>query len=371
MQENKNFCPAPWTSLYFDSTGVVDNCCVAQNRIGNFNTDPIQKIIFSDKNKQIKQDMLDDKSVPGCKSCANKSHSLQTIMLEMMPGIDNPVYTGVDNFELGYLDARWSNTCNLACAYCSPGYSSQWASELGIEIKSDRGTKDKLLEYVLEQCATVKHIYLAGGEPLLMKENELLIDKIKDVNPNCSILVNTNLTQIKNSKIAKNLLEIKNCRWLVSVESMHDQFEYIRYPAVWSEFVDNLTYLKQHAPIHSVAFNMVLTALNGLEIWDTVDWLESQGFLLQHMSVTLYNSGAHNGPFNLMHLPKQHRDNIVDRMCSDSKYKQMAGWNDSYKFLTEGSTTDSAHELWKYLEQLDQRRGLDSKKTFSNIYQYK
>ena len=370
MTENKNFCPAPWTSVYFEPTGEVDNCCVARNRLGNFNTDPIENIIFSDKNKQIKQDMLDNKEVDGCKWCFNKTHSLQQTMLDIMPKIgESTLYNDTENFSLQYLDARWSNTCNLACVYCSPMYSSLWAQELQQEVRLDRSAKDKLLEYVLENIKTIKHIYMAGGEPLLMKENDLVAAALTEHNPDCKVVVNTNLTQIKSSSLFDNLAKLKNCNWLVSVEAMGNQYEYIRFPGKWNEFKENLEILKGSVLLDKIGFNMVLTSLNGLEFWDTVDWLMTQGFRSHCMSIALYNNGTYNGPFDLRYMPVDHQQQILARM-SDPKYHSMPGWQNTYDYLNAGIQTTEA-DLWNYLADLDRRRGLNSQAIFPNIYQYK
>lgn len=365
---NKNFCPAPWVSLYFEPSGEVDNCCIAKNRLGNYNLGSIQTVIFSEKNKQIKQDMLDDKYISGCKSCSNKSDSLQASMINMFYKDGDPLYDNTDNFNLQYLDARWTNTCNLACAYCSPEFSSVWAQELKQEIKLDKSAKDKLLDYVLQNVKTLKNIYMAGGEPLLMKENELLISALKEHNPTCNVLVNTNLTQVKSSKIFTSLLELKNVRWLISVESMHEQFEYIRYPAKWDDFSENLNYLRSHT-LDTISFHMVLTALNGLEFWNTVDWLITQEFDLRKMTVTLYNNGAYPGPLDVRNLPIEHQQQILDRMCSNPNYKKIAGWQNVYDYLSAKQTMDT--ELWWYLAGLDKRRNLNSQTVFPEIYKYK
>ena len=57
---NKSFCPAPWNSFFVNPDGAVENCCVSRNKLGNIDDVPdIKKIIFSDKNLKIQQDMLD------------------------------------------------------------------------------------------------------------------------------------------------------------------------------------------------------------------------------------------------------------------------------------------------------------------------
>jgi molybdenum cofactor biosynthesis enzyme MoaA len=237
------------------------------------------------------------------------------------------------------------------------------------EIKFNKSSKDKLLNYVLANIKTIKHIYMAGGEPLLMKENELVISALKEHNPTCHVLVNTNLTQVTSSKIFTNLLELQNVKWLISVESMRDQFEYIRYPAKWNDFAENLTYLRAQNTIHEISFHMVLTALNGLEFWNTVDWLIAQGFDLQKMIATLYNNGVYPGPLDVRNLPTEHQQQILDRMCSNPAYKKIAGWQNVYDYLSANQTIDT--KLWNYLADLDKRRNLNSQIVFSEVYKYK
>ena len=201
----KSFCPAPWVSLYIEPTGKIENCCVSKNNLGNINkTSNIKEIIFGQVNKDIQKLILNDQFPAGCAWCDNKSLTLQQRMLDIFPNINDELYQE-GKFELKYLDVRWSNTCNLACVYCSPDLSSTWANELNIVHRFERSTKHNLLEYVLDNVHTLKEVYMAGGEPLLMKENELLIEAILQKNPECHVLVNTNLTQIKNSSIFQSV----------------------------------------------------------------------------------------------------------------------------------------------------------------------
>ena len=79
---NKSFCPAPWNSFFVNPDGAVENCCVSRNKLGNINDVPdIKKIIFSNKNLKIQQDMLDGKPIEGCKWCHDTTHSLQKCLL--------------------------------------------------------------------------------------------------------------------------------------------------------------------------------------------------------------------------------------------------------------------------------------------------
>jgi MoaA/NifB/PqqE/SkfB family radical SAM enzyme len=366
---NENFCPAPWVSLYIEPTGQVENCCVSKNLLGNINhTNDIKEIIFSPTNKKIQKTILNDKYPIGCHWCDNKNHTLQKRMLEIFPEINNELYQE-GKFELKYLDARWSNTCNLACVYCSPALSSSWASELGTIHKFDRDTKHNMLEYVLDNVHTLKEVYMAGGEPLLMKENEHLIQAIKQKNPNCHVLVNTNLTQVKNSPIFQDLLTLKNCTWLVSVDDSHERFEYMRYPAKWSEFNDNFNLLKSQVNPNSISLNMVFTSINALTYWDTVDYMLSLGCMPRGITLALYNNGARRGPWDPRHMPIEYQQLVLARM-DRPQFKSLIGWQNIYDHLSAGIYEPNL-QPWLELSKLDRRRRLNSKKVFPTVYKYK
>jgi len=364
---NKALCPAPWVSLYVEPSGRVDNCCVGKNQLGNVHENSVKEILFGKSNQTVQQTMLDGTYPKGCAWCDNKSHNLQTRMFDIFPDRSEEAYQ-VGNFKLQYLDARWSNTCNLACTYCSPGYSSTWAQELNIPVRIDKQKKNDLLDYVLSNIETLKEVYLAGGEPLLMKENEQLIKAIRDRNPNCNVLVNTNLTQIANNSIFNNLLELKNCSWLVSIDDMEERFEYIRYPAKWSEFASNLELLTSNFAKEKIAFNMVFTSLNALTFWDAVDWVLSHGFSIERCTLALYNNGLTKFPLDVRSMPVAYQKKVLERM-NHSKYQNMLGWKNTFDYLSE-LVEYSSLDLLTHLKEFDQRRNLNSKNTFPIIYEY-
>lgn len=364
---NKALCPAPWVSLYVEPNGRVDNCCVGKNNLGNIQKNTVQEILFGTVNRGVQQNMLDGQYPQGCAWCENKSHNLQSRMFDIFPSRQEKDYD-LGSFKLQYLDARWSNTCNLACVYCSPEYSSTWAQEKNLPVRIEKHYKQELLDYVLDNVENLKEVYLAGGEPLLMKENELLIDAIKDRNPECHVLVNTNLTQIQNSSIFKNLQKLKNCSWLISVEDREERFEYIRYPAQWNEFAENINIIKNTFPIHDLAFNMVFTSLNAVTIWDTVDWLVDQGFLTDHFTLALYNNGLTQYPLDVRSMPVEYQQLALSRM-NHNKYQNMLGWKNTYDHLAE-SISHTSHSVLKYLQDLDNRRGLNSRQVFPLVYEH-
>lgn len=366
---NNSFCPAAWNSVYLEPSGKIDSCCVGRNNLGNINNDTVENILVGPVNTKIQQDMLDDNVVNGCLWCHNKSDSLQSLLLERFPRQrEDQLFDQSGQFKLEYLDARWSNTCNLACVYCGPQLSSLWAKELGQEHRIDREEKNQMLDYVLDNIASVKHVYLAGGEPLLMKENEEIVKAIATKNRDCTVLVNTNLLNIKDNRIFKGLSLMQNCEWLVSVDAMNQQYEYIRWPGQWSEFEQNLMTLKNTVGVERIKFNMVLMSINALTFWDTVDWLEQSGFLVHKISAALYNNGVYNGPFDIRYAPIEYQQRILDRMNRPS-YQKMTGWQNCFDYVKE-LVYNKSDRPWKRLQELDHQRGLNSQAVFTDFYRY-
>ena len=73
--------------------------------------------------------------------------------------------------------------CNLRCSYCD----TSWANEPGCE--SERLTKEEILSWIRE--TGVKNVTLTGGEPLLRKGMEELIEAILE-DPSQRVEIETN-----------------------------------------------------------------------------------------------------------------------------------------------------------------------------------
>jgi MoaA/NifB/PqqE/SkfB family radical SAM enzyme len=191
--------------------------------------------------------------------------------------------------------------CNFACVYCGPHFSSRSlsANEVGVsEIATTytRTTTSSSNTTCWSQAPKrLRHVYLAGGEPLLMKENLELLDRL---NPEVNLRINTNLSKT-NTQVFERICEFKNVHWTVSVESMHEEFEYIRYGGSWQDFQTNLNHIQKLE--HRISFNMIWFVLNAFSIFDCIDWLHNNGF-----HANSFVAGALLGPeyLNIRHLPE-------------------------------------------------------------------
>jgi radical SAM protein with 4Fe4S-binding SPASM domain len=370
---SKSMCVIPWTGFILEPNGRIKNCVCATDNLGNINQNTIQDILHGDVNRGIKQQMLAEIKPDNCETChrAEKDlNSFQNVVssrlyyLKELKTVPLELYNDVDNFQLSTADLRWRNTCDFACIYCSELYSSRWAAEIGtsfvIETQSRRDTK----QYILDNVNTLKNIYLAGGEPLLLKENIEVLDALYAVNPNAMVRVNTNLNQLQGD-VYDRICRFKNVHWTVSVESQGTQFDYIRYGGSWTKFLENLNQLRKLD--HKITFNMLYFVLNHMSIFDCIDFFKSQGF--GDNSFVLWTL---TGPicYDVRHLPEHCLDTArqeLEKRMESSEYLIKHSYKILYDHL-QRPFEKNINSTLKELAKLDQRRNLDSRSIFPEFY---
>jgi sulfatase maturation enzyme AslB (radical SAM superfamily) len=368
---NKTFCPMPWTGLMYNFDGNVKNCIRSANRLGNIQDAPIEDILLSHSNI-ARQAMITAKQPPSnCKPCRDlevgkNSFDIISDRLFYIRELKNvPLSTyKPNNFDLRTIDVRWSNLCNFACVYCGPEFSSKWAAEENvIPIVPTDEQRDKFKNYIMERATQLDHVYLAGGEPLLMKENLELLDRLR---PETNLRINTNLSKV-DTRVFDRICQFKNVHWIVSLETIEEEYEYIRYGAVWQDFLDNLNTIRNLG--HKISFNMLHFILNYQSIFGCVDYLSSMGF---HNNSFIIGALLQPDYLNIRHLP----DNTLNSVKATLEKRIAANpgflLEDSYKNMLgyiQQPISKNFDESMRQLAKLDSRRNLNSRETFKNLYQ--
>jgi sulfatase maturation enzyme AslB (radical SAM superfamily) len=170
--------------------------------------------------------------------------------------------------ELLYLDLRWSNLCNFSCRTCEPGFSSEIAREQQHFPIHKFNTKSQ--SNIFDTLSNLTRINFTGGEPLLIKENIAVLEKLLEIgHTNCEILITTNASVI-NPNIIELIKNFNNVHWTVSLDGVGNTAEYIRNGTVWEQVNENIhsiLKLKQ-----SVGFNCVLSAYSVLDLTKLVNY---------------------------------------------------------------------------------------------------
>lgn len=201
-----------------------------------------------------------------CQACINQE----------CKGLDSPRKEinrrNFEDYDINILNVILGNSCNLACPFCS-GYASSLINKLSKKLGENErpkswipvsqvaeGSKDTS-DFVAEILSKyrVHTLKLVGGEPFL-KENW---DKISEVinSGMCRDMhldITTNGT-ILNDEIFKRISKTKSAHLRISVDSIDDNYEFIRWPHKWEKMDLNLDYLRfnPYKNIHISVSNLV------------------------------------------------------------------------------------------------------------------
>lgn len=371
---DKNFCPIPWTGFMYNFDGTVKNCIRNSTPIGNLKNNTITEILQGETNCLTKHNMYYNQPGPTCNVCYDLEKgknsfdiiSDRVFYLKELKDVDLNTYKSIDTFNLSTVDIRWNNTCNFSCVYCGPEFSSRWATELAVRFDDvpDRRLQH-MKQYVFDHAEQLKHVYMAGGEPLLMKENLELLQILQEKNPSVNLRINTNLSKT-DTQIFEKICEFSNVHWTVSVDEMSDEFEYVRYGGKWQDFLDNLLLISKLN--HKITFNMLHHLLNYRSIFDTVDFLKKLGF---HNNSFVIGPLANPDYLNIRHLPNSMLQSVEQEI-------QM--WlNQKPGYLLENSLNNMLQYIKTPIEKnidlclaeiakIDQRRKLNSRVIFPELY---
>jgi sulfatase maturation enzyme AslB (radical SAM superfamily) len=359
----------------YNHDGRVKNCIRSNETmpIGDLKHNTIEQIVLGDTNIKRQQQIKSRTAVPSCHTCkdleGNKTGfdiiSDRVFYIRELKKVPMDTYqTG--NFDLQTIDIRWTNLCNFACVYCGPEFSSRWASDLG--QYSESPTQDQLdnfRSYIYDRAPQLRHVYLAGGEPLLMKENLELLDRL---DPNVNLRINTNLSKV-DTRVFERVCEFSNVHWTVSAETVEQEYEYIRYGGSWADFDSNLSYIQQRG--HKITFNMLWFLLNYESVFNFVDSMTARGF---HANSFVIGALLRPEYLNIRHLPKNVLNSLKHML--DTRILSRPGYllEDSYynmrRYLDEPFEQNLPNSF-QQLALLDRRRGLDSSKIFESLYKFK
>lgn len=340
----------------------------------------------------------------GCEYCKN---------VELAGGVSDRLYHREDegitpvDFEIDNLhvtpriqEVYLNNTCDLACVYCVPSFSSKINDELkkygplttmphvGVINRSpdQPAYLQKMLEWLNNNWSNLKRFLVQGGEPFLQKEFFTIMEQIKTLkNPELEFSVNSNLNA--SSKIIENFIseikqilidrKIKAFHITASIDCWGPRQEFIRYGLDLAQWQKNFELLLQHRWIY-VNTGQTITSLSiktlpdlqkvlnnymslGHRINQTVGYVDGGNQLLYDPSIfgTDFFRDDLEKTLDLMPSSTDQQRHVKDRMNGIVKYI-LAGKQDRDRLCLLHST----------LEQLDSRRGTDWKKLFPEISQY-
>lgn len=241
------YCAAPWRGLHINPRGDVKTCCAGNpNMLGNLNSQSIEQILNSDLMTEIRSSLSQGQAHDYCSNCvrAERFGADSERAWHNNVNLDFDYSTAGDQYHYPVIvDVRWNTTCNFSCNYCDPNASSKWAQLKQVPFKS--GTRpyyEQVCDFLEQHHDHIHEVALVGGEPLLLPENERLLDVIPE-SAIVTLITNLNV-DLQNNKIFRKLSERNRVGWSMSFDNIGKQFEYVRYGGSWTMLQENLKVIK-------------------------------------------------------------------------------------------------------------------------------
>jgi sulfatase maturation enzyme AslB (radical SAM superfamily) len=141
---------------------------------------------------------------------------------------------------------------------------------------------EQVCEYLEQHQAHIKKVALIGGEPLLLKENERLLDAIP---LDCQVDVITNLgVDLASNRIFAKLSKRQQVGWNISIDNTGERFEYVRYGGNWSQIERNIKTIQSIAG-HRLGIHPLYNIYNATRLTELVDWAKDQAVAVHWQSL--------------------------------------------------------------------------------------
>lgn len=284
------FCAAPWRGLHINPQGSIKTCCAGNpHMLGNLNDLDISQALNSAKAQEIRASLSQGQPHDYCSNCVKAerfgAESERHWHNRLSPDIDYA--TAGDQYHYPVLvDVRWNTTCNLSCNYCDSSNSSKWAGLKQIPFKSQsRPYYEQVCDFLEQHQGHIHEVALVGGEPLLLPENERLLDVIPE---DCVVTLITNMTQdLENNKIFKKLAKRKKVGWSMSFDNIGPHFEYVRHGGKWETLLANLQRVKELFATqgHWGGIHAVYNLYNATRLVEFKQFAQQQGLSITWMNL--------------------------------------------------------------------------------------
>ena len=262
------YCAAPFNSVRVDATdnsqSVYRPCCMYQNKQTHSN---ILEYIHSVELQELKQQFLTQTQLPtGCQAC---EHQEQQKQVSWRQHFNNKFG---NQKQITQLEVFPGNVCNLKCFMCSENYSTALGAERTrlnfIDHYQEIDNVDACMDSI-RNLPDLTDISFIGGEFFLTKKNLEILDLV--IEKQLGVRVVTNGTVLLPEHMSR-LQQISRLELQVSIDGIYDSYEFMRYPAVWTNVEKNIELIRTTLKHAQINFNFVVQPLNVQYMIPTVDY---------------------------------------------------------------------------------------------------
>jgi len=260
-EQNPTLCIYPYVTLdtrysEFSSEPVFKTCCCSlddRTFVPSAGADP-----FAD----IKEQQLNEQWPEACWRCkSEEDHGGASERVNGFLGyIEDRLKSFVEKQTLPEFELRvkFSNFCNLACRSCTETESSTWAritntpvsEQYEIDISTSPEHWELITTTILEKLPKVEHFYVhfIGGESLVQPGMKKLLNWMiaQGIAPRVHLRVTTALSVRPGYDLMSKMSQFRDVDINLSIDSVGDNYQYLRWPAKFEKIENNLATLMSH-----------------------------------------------------------------------------------------------------------------------------
>ena len=347
VNDSKHFCVLPWIHFHAWPDKNVMPCCVSNSDMPVSKIKPGESILDlmnSEEYKKMRLAMLHDEPYEACRRCydledngtwtlrnsQNKVRGLSSTDLIEMTNADG----SIDEFQLKYMDMRFSNLCNYKCRSCGPGCSNLWGEEkLKVISVDDFETKfgrtetlvnnnddGEFMTNLKEYLGDVEECYFAGGEILVTPEHYECMDHWIETgqceNVKLNYTTNMSILSHKVGGVKRDLFEMwkhfPNIEIWASIDAVGDAGELVRKGFKWEKVKENLQRIRDEAPHIKLGITPTISMWNIFSYLEMFDWMFKEGFISREnpprLNILTYPDWA-----AITNLPKDTRVKLIQK----------------------------------------------------------
>jgi len=419
-----SFCGAKWyNATIWLGSGRTTSCHhppahKADEQVIRFNPKGIHN---TPEKKEDRRKMLAGERPSGCEYCwkiedmgvdaiSDRPYKSMTYTeLELQEATRIPVDQDVD---LRTLEIAFDRTCQFACSYCNPAFSTTWVKDIKVKgpyknlVTDGRGhfthvhEHDQLYDFhetnpyieaffkwwESDLHRTLTQLRITGGEPLMSGHTWKLFDWFKENKgqSKTTLAVNSNLGF--DQTVLERMLTATDGTTLSlfsSNESVGIQAEYIRDGLDWDQWMSNMAFLLDSKRLKNLNVMCTINALCLDSLPEFLDqmvvWKRKYGTSVIMFSLNIMRFPSFQGPLVLPdHLREYYRQKLIswynnykqDRILHEFEKNHIERLIDYLDMVKtphgEGFDRLKAEQDFKqFYMQYDERRGKDFSKAFS------
>ena len=346
---SETFCALPWMHLSTRPNGHMRVCCTANasgvavnssstnktiseagvlrnddGKPSNLATTGLMESWNNEYMRGVRRMMMNGEKPPSCTKCYKEEeagHVSKRIWetrkwIKDQGGIDGIISGTKDDGSveprIRYIDLRLGSKCQLACVMCSPHDSSGWVKEhkqiyptlenknlkqsMAWEKESGKlawsggsynwhKKNPQFGDELYETLPHLRQLYFAGGEPLIMDEHYMLLEKcIEDgLAKDIELRYNSNGIEWRHD-LFDLWKEFRNVIFHFSVDDIGIRNHYIRFPSHWPTIEESIRKMDDY-PHGNLTLTSATTvmALNIFYMPEFIKWKMQSEFKLFNM----------------------------------------------------------------------------------------